>query len=272
MTRFAAGSLGLLLCVAGVGTGCSMKSMIYPAPGVQVGAPPASFDEVLLRLEDGSQVVGWHWPGAERADGPVMVFFHGNGENLETLKWAGLYDQLTALGFPFLVVDYPGYGRSTGEPSEVSLKVAAGAALEWVVEQYPNRAVVPCGWSLGAALAIHLAAEHPTEVRGVVAISPWVSLHEVAKAHFPDWLVSIGLREEYNSLDATRRIGSPALVIHGTGDRIIPAEQGEAVAGGFDSAKWVPVEGAGHNDLLSVSAVWQEIDSFVSGLSGSVGV
>jgi len=265
------GGVGALLCLA-VGAGCSMKSMIYPAPAVQVGDPPASFEEVGLRLDDGTGVVGWHRPGSERDDRPVMIFFHGNGENLETMKATDLYERLAALGVPLLVVDYPGYGRSTGQPSEESLKSAATAALKWAGELYPNRAVVPCGWSLGAALAIHLAATRPTEIEGVVAISPWISLPEVAKAHFPGWLVAMGLREEYDSLQAAPRVSSPALVIHGAADSIIPMDQGKSVAESLQSARWVPVEGAGHNDLLSFAVVWREIDSFVTGLRAPAGV
>lgn len=249
-----------------------MRSLIYPAPSVPVGAPPPAYEEVVLRLDNGSQVVGWHRPLSQPSGRPAMIFFHGNGENLETMKWAGLYEQLASLRVPLLVVDYPGYGRSTGQPSEESLKSAAAAALKWTREQYPSRGLVPCGWSLGAALAVHLAATMPTEVDGMVAISPWTSMDEVANAHFPRWLVSVGLRERYDSLDAARLIHSPALIIHGTVDRIIPVDQGQRLAASLKTARWVPVEGAGHNNLLSFSVVWQEIDSFVSGLRTPGGV
>jgi hypothetical protein len=201
-----------------------------------------------------------------------MIFFHGNGENLETMKWAGLYEQLAALEVPLLVVDYPGYGRSTGQASEESLKSTAEMALRWTRERYPLLPVVPCGWSLGAALAIHLAAVEPREIQGLVAISAWTSLHEVASSHFPGWLVSVGLREKYDSLSAVLLVDSPALVIHGTGDRIISVDQGRRLAAQLKNVDWVAVEGAGHNDLLTFAVVWQEVDDFVSGLSTLVGV
>lgn len=249
-----------------------MRSMIYPAPDVQVGTPPPTFEEVVLDLDDGSQIVGWHRPQPRPNDRPVMIFFHGNGENLETMKWSGLYEQLAALEVPLMVMDYPGYGRSTGHPSEESLKDAAARTLKWTRERYPHQPVVPCGWSLGAALALHLAAFEPQGIAGVVAISSWTSLHEVAKSHFPGWLVSVGLREKYDSLAAAPLIDSPALVIHGTADRIISADQGRRLSKQLKRARWVAVEGAGHNDLLTFPIVWQEIDQFVSGLRAPGGV
>jgi len=253
--------LALIVC-----TGCTVKNVIYPVPPVKVGAPPPSFDEVELELDQATRVVCWHRPGDPRSDDPALIFFHGNGENLETLKWAGLYGQLAALDGPVLVVDYPGYGRSTGQPAEKSLKLAAEGALLWMADRYEERLLVPAGWSLGAALAIHLAATHPEQVAGGIAISPWTSLHDVATAHFPHWLVAVGLRENYDSLGAAKGIRSPMLVIHGTADRIIPASHGERLAGALSVARWVPVEGAGHNDVLGFPRVWREITDFVSDL------
>lgn len=243
-----------------------MRSLIYPAPPVAVGDPPAGFDEVILDLADGSRVVAWHRPPASPGAGPVMVFFHGNGENLETMRGSGIFTDLRRLAAPLLIVDYPGYGRSTGQPSETSLKLAAEAALEWARARYPDRGLVPCGWSLGAALAIHLAATSPSAVIGLVAMSPWTRLSDVAELHFPSFLVTMGLREEYDSLTLARRIEQPALVIHGARDRIIPADQGRQIATNLSQARWVSIGGAGHNDLLSVPQVWREIERFLDTL------
>lgn len=250
-------------------TGCSMKSLIYPVPGVQVGDPPLSYEEVDLTISGGIQIVGWHLPARDGESRPAMVFFHGNGENLETMKWAGLFEDLAALGVPLLVVDYPGYGRSGGSPSEIALKSAAEESLVWLAERYPERSLIPCGWSLGAALAIHLAASRPAQVEGLVAMSPWTSLADVATAHFPDWLVRLGLREKYDSLSASRAITSPTLVLHGTRDEIIPMEQGRQLASHIESSRWVAVQGAGHNDLLSHPEVWSELEAFIAAQGGS---
>lgn len=256
-----------LLLAAFPFAGCTVRNLIYPVPTVKVGRPPAGFDEVELLSAEGSRALGWHHPGPRSRNRPAMIFFHGNGENLETLKWTGLYDRLMTLGFPVLVVDYPGYGRSTGLPSEKSLKSTAEEALIWMGNRYPDRPIVPCGWSLGAALALHLARVGASQVQGVIAISPWTSLKAVAEIHFPRWLVSMGLGESYDSLGLADQIDIPALVIHGAADRIIPVQQGRRLAAGIDAARWVQVELAGHNDLLGFSAVWQEIDDFMSTLS-----
>jgi hypothetical protein len=90
------------------------RSSLYPAPPVRVPAPPPPLAEVRLDTERGDEVIGWAGGAGAAAGRPVVLFFHGNGENLATLGMAGLFDEMAALGVPHLAIDYPGYGRSTG--------------------------------------------------------------------------------------------------------------------------------------------------------------
>jgi len=243
------------------------RQMLYPAPSVAVPSPPPSpLEEVSLVLATGERVVGWAWedpglpPGA-----PLVLFFHGNGENLETLRWSGFFDELRLLGVPFLAMDFPGYGRSTGKPSEEGLMATGDAAVTWAREMHPERPLVVCGWSLGAAVAIGTAAGHPEAVRGLIALSPWTTLAEVAVGLFPEFAVKAMLREHYDSRAAAKRVRVPALVVHGELDDLIPVAQGQEIAAMLPGpARWVSVPRTGHNDLLGRLVVWQEIGAFLA--------
>jgi pimeloyl-ACP methyl ester carboxylesterase len=240
------------------------RQMLYPAPPVPVPSPPPPpLEEVRLRLSNGNEAVAWFLAGP----GPVVVFFHGNGENLETLRWSGLFEELGGLGVAVLAVDFPGYGRSTGAPSEEGLIASGDAAVAWVRENHPERPLVIAGWSLGAALAIATVDRHPDAVRGLIALSPWTTLAEVAREIFPEFAVKAMPREHYDSRTAAQRIRVPALVVHGERDDLIPARQGEEIASVLgESARWVPVRGAAHNDLLGRREVWEAIRTFLSGI------
>ncbi len=249
--------------------GCTVRQMIYPAPPVSVPAPPRPLEEIELSLSSGVMVAAWHLSGDELPPTrPAVLFFHGNGENLETMRRSGLFHRLGDLDVGFLAVDYPGYGRSTGRPSEESNRLAATVALDWLAERYPDRPLAACGWSLGAAVAIELAAKRPDALAGLVAMSPWSSLPEVGKRHFPAWLVGLLVRERYESVVAARQVTLPALVVHGADDRIIPVDQGRRVAAALAGSRWIEVEGAGHNDLLSYDIVWDEMASYFDSLGG----
>ncbi len=242
------------------------RQALYPAPSVAVPSPPpSSLEEVRLDLSTGEKAAGWAHAGSSLPpEAPVVVFFHGNGENLQTMAWAGLYEDLNGLGIAFLAVDYPGYGRSSGSPSEEGLIATGEAAVAWARQRHPDRPLVLCGWSLGAAVAIATAARHPQEVRGLIALSPWTTLEEVARLIFPGFLVKAMLRETYDSLAMAKQVRVPSLVIHGELDDLIPASQGKQIAEALGGpTRWVAVPGTGHNDLFAQRQVWKELAEFL---------
>ncbi|HEV8581821.1 MAG TPA: alpha/beta fold hydrolase [Thermoanaerobaculia bacterium] len=245
------------------------RQMLYPAPPVAVpSSPPAPLEEVWLDLATGGRVDAWTYaPPGLPAEAPLVLFFHGNGENLETLRWSSLFEQLGALGAAVLAPDFPGYGRSPGAPSEEGLIATGDAAVAWARKHHPQRPLVVCGWSLGAALAIATVDRHPGEVRGLIALSAWTTLAEVAVKLFPEFAVKMMLREHYDSRSAARRIQVPALVVHGELDDLIPVAQGEEIASVLGGPKrWVKIRGTAHNDLLARREVWEEMARFLSGL------
>ena len=242
-----------------------VRQSIYPAPLIRVPQAPAPLEEVGLDLPTGERIVAWAYADpALPPERPAVVFFHGNGENLETMRMSGLFEELNRLRVAWIAVDYPGYGRSTGSPSEEGVLAGGAAAMAWLRERHPGRPLVLCGWSLGAATAIGTAARNPEPVRGLIALSPWASLPDVARIHFPGFMVQAMVKEKYDSLSSAKKLRVPALVIHGEVDNLIPAEQGQRVAEAL-GAKWVPVHSAGHNDLLARDQVWPEMERFLDG-------
>ncbi len=247
-----------------------VRQMLYPAPPIPVPSPPpAPLEEVLLDLPGGERATSWALEHREAAS-PAVVFFYGNGENLETVRMSGMFEQLAALGAHVLAVDYPGYGRSTGEPSEASLTAAGEAGLAWIARRHPESEKVVLGWSLGAAVAIRTAANMPAEVDRLVLMSAWSDLASLAAIHYPSWLVGLGLKDKYDSVAAASDVRVPVLMIHGTVDQIIPLAQGRQLHRELgDLSRFVEVPGAGHNDLLARPVVWEELGAFLRPSSGA---
>ena len=245
------------------------RQMLYPAPPVAVPSPPpAPLEEVWLDLATGERAHAWFYtPQDLPASAPIVVFFHGNGENLETLRWAGVFEEMGELGVAVFATDFPGYGRSSGVPTEEGLIATGDAAVAWVRQRHPERPLVVAGWSLGAALAIATVDRHPEAVRGLIAMSPWTTLAEVARGIFPEIAVKMMLKEHYDSRSAARRIQVPALVIHGEMDDLIPVAHGKEISSVLAGpARWVPVSRTGHNDLLGRREVWEAMAQFLSEL------
>ena len=253
-----------------------VRQMLYPAPPVRVPSPPpAPLVEVALEA-NGRAVSAWYLPpsgdgaaanGAQDAGSraPVLLMLHGNGENLETMRQSGFFADLGAAGAGVLAIDYPGYGKSPGTPSEAVNLAAAESAWEWLLRNAEGRPAVIAGWSLGAAVAAQLAARHRDEAAGVMLLSAWDRLDAVARLHFPGWMVGALLSERYDSAAAAKGITAPALLVHGDRDDIIPIDLGRRLFAALPSEKqWVEVRGAGHNDLLARPEAWQAIHAFLA--------
>lgn len=242
-----------------------VRSMLYPAPALPVGEPPPFLQEVQLPLDDGNSVVAWHHRHVEE-NAPAVLFFHGNGENLATLHRSGYFEAMRALGVSFLAVDYPGYGRSSGRPSEASLVAAGEAGFSHLEAAHPAAPTVVLGWSLGAAVAAQVAARttRATAVGGLVLMSPWEDLPSLAATQFPRFLVRIALKDRYDTRDAASTIRCPTLIIHGAQDRLIPVHHGERLQDAFPTPpRFVAVPQTGHNDLLVQPEVWRHLGDFL---------
>ncbi len=244
-----------------------VNKLLYPVPWLNVPSPPPShYREVFIDIDNGKKVHGWYI--RKEHELPLMIYFHGNGENLETLWISGLLKKIMEMNVNFLAIDYPGYGNSGGKPSETAIIQSAQKALEWGRQSFNPRGIILCGWSLGAAVAIQLAAQNPSIIDALIIISPWLSLEAVAGEHYPGWLVRWLLKERYDSAIAAAQVRIPTLIIHGSTDNIIPVSQGKELMSKFPQPpQFYEISGAGHNDLFSDSRLWQGISAVISAVT-----
>ncbi len=231
------------------------RQLIYfPSPG-PVPAAERVLDrgrDVSLPTSDGLRLGAWYVPAPDSGPGVTVLVANGNGGD-RSMR-APLADALAAHGLGVLLFDYRGYGGNPGSPSEEGLARDVRAARRFLVEQagvVPAR-LVYLGESLGSAVVVRLAAEHPPA--GLVLRSPFVDLASVGRVHYPYLPVGLLLRDRFPLVEPLRRVEAPVVVVYGTDDEIVPASQSRAVAEAAPHlVREVAVDGAGHNDLALLS-------------------
>lgn len=197
-------------------------SMIYPAPGVEIGDWQPSwlkYEDANFETAYGNRLHGWFCEHPQpRA---VVLLCHGNGEHVASMA-EELEFLRERLRISVMAFDYRGYGKSPGKPFEVGVLADGEAARDWLSKRtgVPPESIVLWGRSLGGAVAVHLASQGGA--RGLILDRTFSSMVDVASDRFP-WLpVRWLLSNRYPSVDRIQRYTGPLLQIHGQPDEVIP--------------------------------------------------
>jgi fermentation-respiration switch protein FrsA (DUF1100 family) len=227
------------------------KLMYFPetartAPAA-AGFPQAQ--EVILDTADGERVIAWHVPA--RAGQAVVLYFHGNGASLRYR--VERFRALTAGGIGLVALSYRGYGGSSGSPTEAGLLADADAAYAFAAARYPAERIVLWGESLGAGVAIALAAKR--KIARLVLEAPFTSAVDVGASFYWFLPVRLLMKDQFRSDERIGKVTAPLLFLHGTDDHIVPIAFGERLfALANEPKEMVRLPGGGHNDLDAYGA------------------
>jgi uncharacterized protein len=243
------------------------RRLIYLAEPGEVPAAatilPAG-EDVAFETADGLRLGGWFVPAATGHSQATVLVLNGNAGN--RMARAPLAAELSRAGLSVLLMDYRGYGGNPGSPAEPGLLADARGARAYLAARGdvdPAR-LVYFGESLGAAVALRLAVERPP--MALVLRSPFTSLADVGRLHYPFLPVRLLLKDRYAAIEQAGGLRCPVLVVAGAGDGIVPWEQSRRLAEAIPEPKrFVLIPGADHNslELLAGQRLIDEVVRFV---------
>ena len=216
----------------------------YRASPADIGL---EFTVLKLTTTDGETLDGWFVPAsAKNATRGLVIFFHGNAGNIgHRLDYLRMFNDL---GFATLIVDYRGYGLSSGIPSEEGTYLDAATMWRHATHILGFRAdrIVLFGESLGGGVAAQLTSEH--RPGALVLASTFTSVPDLGADLYPFLPIRLLARIRYETLSRLPQLACPVLVIHSRNDDIIPFSHGRRL---FDAARaprqFLEIDG-GHND------------------------
>jgi fermentation-respiration switch protein FrsA (DUF1100 family) len=239
-------------------------------PGRALTASPGdiglAYENVSLTTSDDERLHGWYVPAA-RARG-VVLFFHGNAGNIShRLDSIAIFHQL---GLDTLIIDYRGYGESSGQTSEQGTYLDAQAAWDYLVVERgvsPDRIIV-FGRSLGGAVGAWLGGQHTPAA--VIIESSFSSGADMAHRLYPFLPTRLLTRLRYPVAEYASRLECPVLVVHSRDDEIIPFAMGEAIYAAVKQRKVLLELRGDHNGgfYISRQAYIPGLNTFIESVLG----
>lgn len=251
-----------------------ITQLLFHPIQVSRNTPPAGAVDIDIQVTD-DVTIGCRLH-SHAATSPTLIFFHGNGEIIPD------YDEIGPMyvreGLNFLVVEYRGYGWSTGTPLTSTLlpdsNIVFLALKDWLRDHGYTGALVVMGRSLGSASAIDVAVNHSEAICGLIIESGFAKTLPLAKVLGVD-LAKMGIAEEqtFNNSSKIAQFTKPTFILHGQYDQLIPLWQAETLQAesGAKSKEFQIVPGADHNSLIVMAGplYFEVIRKFVEKAAGT---
>jgi fermentation-respiration switch protein FrsA (DUF1100 family) len=224
-------------------------------------APP-EVQDIELKSSDGNRIHAWWLPQPDSEF--ALLYCHGNAGNLSD-RGGSIAKMRNLLGASVLIIDYPGYGKSDGAPSEAGCYAAADAAYDWLTneQKIAPKKLLLFGASLGGGVITHVAAKR--DHRALILLKTFTSAPDVA-ADLYWWLPVPKHALMGNRFDSLKRINQctrPIFVAHGTADEMIPDSHGKRLYdAAADPKRFFSMPDARHNDALP-EAFFHSLNEFL---------
>ena len=240
----------------------AQRRVIFPRHLVRTPPPPSDasgMERIWLETRAGRTETWLLPPDSDAGPAPAVIVAHGNAELID--HWVGEMGAPRRLGFAVLLVEYPGYGRSEGSPTQGSVTETFVAAYDMLAarEDVDSDRIVFLGRSLGGGVVCALAAERPPAA--LVLISTFKSVNAMAAEKF--FVPPFFARDPFNNLKTLRNYPGPVLIAHGTRDSLIPFSHGVALQKAARRVRLITYD-AGHNNCPpDWPAFWEEFERFL---------
>ena len=232
----------------------SMRRAVAALPGTE---------EIEVEAMDGTRLHGWLRHQSAASARGLVIYFGGNAEEVS----GQILDAAELAPWSVAAFNYRGYGRSEGGPSEAALVSDALVIYDLLAAHadIDEERIVVLGRSLGSGVAVPLAAKRP--VHGLILVSPFDSLRNIAKKTYPFVPVEPLLRHPFDSIALASQVSVPLLVLAGERDQLIPPAHSRRLADAWAEAhRFELLPGADHNDIHAAPRYWPAMREFLASL------
>jgi len=229
----------------------------------QVANEPTEIEKVNITTKDKINLVGWFY-NKNLDKLKTILFFHGNAGSLENRTYK--LNHFKNLNVNFLIIAWRGFSGSEGKPNEKGLYEDAEGAIKWLKGKGINEQnIILYGESLGTGVAVEIAQDK--NYAGVILESPFTSMVNMGKKHYPFFPVRFLLKDKFESYKKITNISVPVLIMHGKVDKIVPYDMGKKMYELANEPKFFYSQEYGDHMVEYDEKLLSALNKFIHGLN-----
>lgn len=214
------------------------------------------FTELNIKVSEGRNVNIIKFSSSMPAKG-LVLFFHGNMRNIE--RYAGYATLLTKRHYDIWMIDYPGFGKSTGKATEQNMYADAVMLYNMAGKTFAPIDIIIYGKSLGTGVASYLSAQR--RCKNLILETPYYSMKDLARHYLMLYPTNLLIKYSFPTNEHLKLTPAPVTIFHGTEDEVIPYKQSIKLAAENPSVELVTIENGKHNNLSQFPLFAKKLDS-----------
>ncbi len=215
--------------------------------------------EVFLDSQHEGRIHGLHFSSG--GNNGAILYLHGNAGSLA--GWGHVAEDLLPHGYDVFMIDYRGYGKSTGALSEQNLFSDTQEAYDYLKNHYTEDSIIVYGRSIGTGMAVNVSSRN--QPQKLILETPFTNLVDLAHSYFPIFFHNILVRYPFNSDQYIVEVSCPVMIIHGTNDEVVPFRFGKELSKNVpkELLTWVTIQNGEHNNLSAFPEFHQAVSGFL---------
>jgi uncharacterized protein len=253
----------IIYCLVGIGAYHLQEKFLFHPTELSANTIfkfPHPFKEVNISVNSTSKYNIVQFTTQQPVKG-VILYFHGNKDNIS--HYAPVADNMTKRGYEVWMIDYPGYGKSTGELTEQVLYDQALQLYKMARARFSPDSIVIYGRSLGTGVASQLASVR--DCKRLILETPYYNIPSVASTYLWMYPVDRMIKYKLPTNEYLTKVTAPVTIFHGTNDGVIPYDNAVKLKEVLKSGdEFVTVNGGTHNDLNNHKEMVNELNRILS--------
>lgn len=220
-----------------------------------------SFKEFFIKTIDGEQINMLLFKTEIPRKG-LVIYFHGNADNLQ--RWGRYQKDFTTRGYDILLLDYRGYGKSTGKSNEQKFYEDAKLIYDWATQRYSKDKIIIYGRSLGTGVASNLATQ--VDAQKVILETPFNNINDLFQIKSSIFYLPFRLKYNFPNDVHLKKIQEPVFIFAGTEDWVVPPRSTKKLKPFLKSSdRYIEIEGGGHKNLNEFEKYHRVLDEILVG-------